>query len=96
MVTVRNEALLAKRHIILFVISHAMYTQAELALFSSSGKRGTFLQAAYSYLMTVPPTSVEAERAFSAAGLFVTKLRSRLSDNSIDTLCFLRAFYARK
>lgn len=70
--------------------------KSELALFSSSGKRGTFLQAAYSYLMTVPPTSVEAERAFSAAGLFVTKLRSRLSDNSIDTLCFLRAFYARK
>ena len=53
----------------------------------------TFLQAVYSYLMTVPPTSVEAERAFSAAGLFVTKLRSRLGDNSIDTLCFLCAFY---
>ncbi|GFU83547.1 hypothetical protein TNCV_4218071 [Trichonephila clavipes] len=31
-------------------------------------------------LKTIPPTSVEAERAFSAAGLFVTKLRTRLSD----------------
>ena len=39
-------------------------------------------------LLTVPPTSVEAERAFSAAGLFVTKLRSRLGDQSIDTLFF--------
>jgi len=38
---------------------------------------------------------VEAERAFSAAGIFTTKLRSRFSDNSIDTLCFLRSFYLR-
>ena len=30
-----------------------------------------------------PPSSVEEERAFSAVGLFVTKLRSRLSDKSI-------------
>ena len=70
--------------------------KSEMALFDSSGKRGAFLQAVYSYLLTVPPTSVEAERAFSAAGLFVTKLRSRLGDQSIDTLCFLRAFYGRK
>ncbi|GFU76837.1 histone-lysine N-methyltransferase SETMAR [Trichonephila clavipes] len=34
-------------------------------------------------LKTMPPTSVEAERAFSAAGLFVTKLRTRLSDKNI-------------
>ncbi|GFW98831.1 uncharacterized protein TNCV_2837921 [Trichonephila clavipes] len=32
--------------------------------------------------------SVEANRALSAAGLFVTKLRNRLSDNSINCLCF--------
>ncbi|GFU80917.1 hypothetical protein TNCV_1276641 [Trichonephila clavipes] len=31
-------------------------------------------------LKTIPPTSVEAEKAFSAAGLFVTKLRTRLRD----------------
>ena len=52
--------------------------KSEMALFDSSGKRGAFLQAVYSYLLTVPPTSVEAEWASSAAGLFVTKLRSRL------------------
>ncbi|GFW45344.1 hypothetical protein TNCV_4734511 [Trichonephila clavipes] len=34
-------------------------------------------------LKTIPPTSVEAERAFSAAGLFLTKLRTRLSDKTI-------------
>ena len=33
-----------------------------------------------------------SERAFSAAGIFDTHLRTRLSDRSIDTLRFLRAF----
>jgi hypothetical protein len=70
--------------------------KAEMALFGSNGKRGRCLQTVYSYLLTVPPTSVEAERAFSAAGIFNTKLRSRLSDQSTDMLCFLRAFYGRK
>ncbi|GFS97714.1 uncharacterized protein TNCV_2558711 [Trichonephila clavipes] len=32
---------------------------------------------------TIPPTSAEDERAFSAAGLFVTKLRTRLSDKIV-------------
>ena len=35
-------------------------------------------------LKTVPSTSIESERVFSAAGLFITKLRTRLSDSSID------------
>jgi len=55
--------------------------KAEMALFDSTGKRGSCLETVYSYLLTVPPTSVEAESALSAAGIFTTKLRSRLSDN---------------
>ncbi|GFT33120.1 hypothetical protein TNCV_1264811 [Trichonephila clavipes] len=35
-------------------------------------------------LKTIPPTSVEAERAFFSAGLFETKLRTRLSDKKYD------------
>ena len=66
--------------------------KAELALHDSTGKRGSALQTVYSYLLTVPPTSVEGERA---AGTFTTKLRSRLGNTSIDSLCFLRAFYLR-
>jgi len=64
-------------------------------LFDSTGKWGSCLETAYSYLLTVPPTSVEAERAFSVAGIFTNKQRSRLSDNSVDTLCFLRSFCLR-
>ena len=69
--------------------------KAELALHDSTGRRGSALQTVYSHLLTVSPTSVEAERAFSVAGTFTTKLRSRLGDTSIDSLCFLRAFYLR-
>ena len=65
----------------------------EMALFEGSGgkqmgEKLTFLKDA---LATVPPTSVEVERLFSAAGLFVTKLRTLLSDQMVDDLCFLRA-----
>lgn len=67
--------------------------KAEMAVFESSGKRGRCLEQAYNYLLSIPPSSVEAERAFSSAGALCTKLRSRLSDNTLDTLCFLRAYY---
>ena len=46
-------------------------------------------------LLTIPPNSVEAERVFSASGLFLTKLRSKLSDHSIDMLVFLKFYLAR-
>ena len=36
--------------------------------------------------------SVEAERTFSNAGLFITKLRCSLNDSSVDMLCFLREY----
>ncbi|GBN06068.1 hypothetical protein AVEN_185285-1 [Araneus ventricosus] len=44
-------------------------------------------------LKTIPPTPAAAERAFSAAALLLTKLRSRLSDKSIDCLCFLKSYF---
>ena len=50
--------------------------KAEMAVFESSGKRGRMMEQAYQYLMSVPPTNVEAERAFSTAGVLCTKLRS--------------------
>ena len=66
--------------------------KAEMAVYESSGKRGRCLDQVYNYLLSIPPTSVEAERAFSSAGGLCTKLRSRLSDETMDTLCFLRYF----
>ena len=74
--------------------------KSEMAIFECSGVHGRILQLVYSYLQTIPPTSVEAEGAFSATGTLCTKIRSRLSDATLDrpTLCFLRSYrsYYRK
>ena len=41
-------------------------------------------------LDTILPTSMESERAFSATVLFITKIRSRLAGDTLDSLFFLR------
>ena len=43
-------------------------------------------------LEQIKPTSVESERAFSAAGLFVGKLRTRLADNTLSMLCIIKSW----
>ena len=67
--------------------------QEEIRVFELTGSRSDNLTLLYQALLTIPPTSVESERAFSVAGLFVTKLRSSLGDKSIDQLCFLKAYF---
>ncbi|GFX84985.1 uncharacterized protein TNCV_4998141 [Trichonephila clavipes] len=56
----------------------------EMQLFDSTENPSPNIIKLWDALKTIPPTSVEAERAFSAAGLFVTKLRTRLSDKNIN------------
>ena len=46
--------------------------------------------------MTGKPTSVESERCFSNAGVFATKVRSRLGDRSLCDLVFLRVYFQGK
>ena len=55
----------------------------EMKLLEATGKRPSQLEHLYNALLTIPPTSVEAERAFSAAGLFVTKLEMDDRDNAL-------------
>jgi len=70
--------------------------KSEMAVCECSGVRGRILQLIYSYyLQSIPLTSVEAECAFSAAGTLGTKIRSSLSDATLDTLCFLRSYYRK-
>ena len=48
-------------------------------------------------LSTIQQTSVEAEWAFSVAGRFLTKLRTRMLDSTLDGLVFLNhAFKAKE
>lgn len=65
----------------------------EMLTFESSGSKGKYLSLAYENLLTIRPTSVEAERAFSAAGYLCSELRTRLNDETIDVLCFLRSHF---
>ncbi|GFV54204.1 uncharacterized protein TNCV_1496811 [Trichonephila clavipes] len=63
----------------------------EMQLFDSTENPSPNIIKLCDALKTNPPTSVETERAFSAAGLFVTKLRTRLSDkkrNAINIVQF--------
>ena len=64
----------------------------ELDVFEATGQQTANITLLYESLKTVPPTSVESERAFLAAGLFVTKLRTGLNDSSRDHLSFLRSY----
>ena len=58
----------------------------ELDFFRVVGQRERLLEILYKALMSVLPTSVEAERAFSASGLFLKILRYRLSDEALCKL----------
>ena len=65
----------------------------EMSFFESTNECPKTLKLLKTAIDTIPPSSVEAERCFSAAGLFVTKLRSNLSDEMIDSLCFIKGHF---
>lgn len=66
-----------------------------MKLYEVSGKRPPCLDDLFDAVSTIIPTSVEAERAFSALGNFVTKSRNRLNDATVDALMFLRSYYKK-
>ena len=65
----------------------------EFKSFEVTFKRTENLEKLYNALLSVKPTTVESERAFSAAGLYLTKMRSSLSENSLNSLCFLKSVF---
>ena len=77
------------------------FIKKEMDLFEASVARGAperpeHLELLYQSLLTLPPSSVTSERAFSSAGLFSTKIRSRLGDSTLHSLVFLRDYYKRQ
>jgi hypothetical protein len=59
-------------------------------------KMPTILLKLFRALKTIPPTSVESERCFSTCGIYVTKMRTSLNDDSINSLIFLKKYYKEK
>ena len=47
-------------------------------------------------LKTIPPSSIEAERAFSTCGLLSTRVRSRLNDDTLNALLITNKFYKKE
>ena len=72
------------------------YLMNPAVLVESTGERPTKLQKLFRALSTLQISSVEAERTFSSAGLFLPKIRSNLSDGSIDRLVFLWKYFQNK
>lgn len=68
----------------------------EMALFENGGSRGKILESVYKMLKSITPTSVESERAFSCANNFCTKTRSKLHDNTLNSLVFLKSYFDKK
>ena len=62
----------------------------DFKLFESQKMRSKFLENIHQALLTVKPTSVESERAFSTSGSFSTKIRSRMSDDCLSALVALK------
>ncbi|GFV09047.1 hypothetical protein TNCV_614321, partial [Trichonephila clavipes] len=62
--------------------------QKEMPFSEKGGKRGDYLERTYSYFMTINPISIGHERAFSSSGQFVTKIRNRLNDKTLNEKCF--------
>lgn len=67
--------------------------KSEFKLFEATGKRGSNLEHLYNAVLTIKPTSVESERSFSVAGNFATKIRNKLSNETLNALCVLKSFY---
>ena len=53
------------------------------------------LNLLFQALKTIKPNSVEAERAFSAIGWFLTKIRNRLGDKTLDAMLTMRQYYGK-
>ena len=71
--------------------------QKEMMLYKITKRRpnNLLIEKLYAALKTIKPTSVEAERVFSAFGYFVSKIRNCLNDVTIDALLFLRYYYSK-
>jgi hypothetical protein len=63
---------------------------AEMSLAAQTGELTDRLVKLLHALESVQASSVESERAFSCAGSFVTKVRNRMGDETLDNYCFAR------
>lgn len=67
----------------------------EIFIYDQTGVLGKYLTTILQCTQTVRPTTTDCERAFSVAGYFCSKLRVKLSEESLSNLCFLKSYFKR-
>ena len=68
----------------------------DFKMFEATRLRTAKLDALYRALLSIKPTSVESERAFSVGGNFCTKVRSRMSSKTLSALVSLKMHFKRQ
>lgn len=67
--------------------------QKDFRFYEQHQQKSPLLEKLFQSLCSIPPTSTQSERNFSLSGNFVTKLRSRLTPEHVDILCFLKSYF---
>ena len=70
--------------------SEHIHMDDEVALASKTGELTRKLLLLSNALSSIPAASIESERVFSVAGGFATKIRSQLSDSTLDRFSFAK------
>jgi hypothetical protein len=65
----------------------------EIALASKTGGLTAKLRKLCKALSSIPAASIECERAFSVVGSFATKIKSQLSDKTLDHISFAKCSF---
>lgn len=64
-----------------------------MTTFENTGKLTSDLQLLKNALLVISPTSCDSERKFSDVSNFLTDKRMRLTDSTLDNLCFLKDYF---
>ena len=67
--------------------------EQEFNIYEKTYQKSENLKKLEKALLTIKPSSIESERIFSSVGRIVTKFRTRLSDENLNSLVILRQFY---
>jgi hypothetical protein len=67
------------------------HIEEEMALASKTGELTAKLAKLHQGVLSIPAASIESERAFSIASRFVTKIRSRLGDATLDNFAYAKS-----
>lgn len=76
-----------------YSVEHNDNWKKEFTMYDRFLKRSPKLDLLFDALNSIQPTSTQSERNFSMAAHFVSKLRTRLSDEHVDALSFLKSYF---